>query len=244
MNEHEKALPAGGPAKLTQNAVKIYVISSRERLLLPLAFCFCLLLVNTLLWSGPTAGLTAAVCVWYGLLGLYLGRTLLNTWESRVLLAVNLALAATLALGSNWYFRAWNLLALLALLPVHAIGLSGGQFLPWWRPSMLVGAALFAAVGPLRPSGGSIGHRLASAKGRRRPAGPAPAAGSGRRPGSAGGPGARSGLRRRAVRRRHGGPAGLCLPPLHGRGLEGPAGQRHEPPSSSVCCTVSAAPHP
>lgn len=137
MNEHEKALPAGGPAKLTQNAVKIYVISSRERLLLPLAFCFCLLLVNTLLWSGPTAGLTAAVCVWYGLLGLYLGRTLLNTWESRVLLAVNLALAATLALGSNWYFRAWNLLALLALLPVHAIGLSGGQFLPWWRPSML-----------------------------------------------------------------------------------------------------------
>ena len=116
MNEHEKALPAGGPAKPTQNAVKIYVISSRERLLLPLAFCFCLLLVNTLLWSGPTAGLTAAVCVWYGLLGLYLGRTLLNTWESRVLLAVNLALAATLALGSNWYFRAWNLLALLALL--------------------------------------------------------------------------------------------------------------------------------
>lgn len=53
MNEHEKALPAGGPAKLTQNAVKIYVISSRERLLLPLAFCFCLLLVNTLLWSAP-----------------------------------------------------------------------------------------------------------------------------------------------------------------------------------------------
>ena len=137
MNEHEKALPAGGPAKPTQNAVKIYVISSRERLLLPLAFCFCLLLVNTLLWSGPTAGLTAAVCAWYGLLGLYLGRTLLNTWESRVLLVVNLALAATLALGSNWYFRAWNLLALLALLPVHAIGLSGGQFLPWWRPSML-----------------------------------------------------------------------------------------------------------
>ena len=149
MNEHEKALPAGGPAKLTQNAVKIYVISSRERLLLPLAFCFCLLLVNTLLWSGPTAGLTASVCVWYGLLGLYLGRTLLNTWESRVLLAVNLALAATLALGSNWYFRAWNLLALLALLPVHAIGLSGGQFLPWWRPSMLWEAsadALFAAA--------------------------------------------------------------------------------------------------
>ena len=75
MNEHEKALPAGGPAKFTQNAVKIYVISSRERLLLPLAFCFCLLLVNTLLWSGPTAGLTASVCVWYGLLGALGSRT-------------------------------------------------------------------------------------------------------------------------------------------------------------------------
>ena len=112
MNEHEKALPAGGPAKPTQNAVKIYVISSRERLLLPLAFCFCLLLVNTLLWSGPTAGLTASVCVWYGLLGLYLGRTLLNTWESRVLLAVNLALAATLALVEPLGAACWGIFLL------------------------------------------------------------------------------------------------------------------------------------
>ncbi|MFR5405374.1 MAG: hypothetical protein ACLTG0_08110 [Oscillibacter sp.] len=46
--------PAGGRAgELTQNAVKIYVISSRERLLLPLAFCFCLLLVNTLALERP-----------------------------------------------------------------------------------------------------------------------------------------------------------------------------------------------
>ena len=40
---------------------------------------------------------------------------------SVIMLAVNLALAATLALGSNWYFRAWNLLALLALLE-HTAG--------------------------------------------------------------------------------------------------------------------------
>ena len=223
MNEHEKALPAGGPAKPTQNAVKIYVISSRERLLLPLAFCFCLLLVNTLLWSGPTAGLTAAVCVWYGLLGLYLGRTLLNTWESRVLLAVNLALAATLALGSNWYFRAWNLLALLALLPVHAIGLSGGQFLPWWRPSMLWERLCLLLWGLF----GHLGAALATAW-------PQKKDGAARRVlplllGAAGALALLAVLRRRAVRRRHGGPAGLCLPPLHGRGLEGPAGQRHDP---------------
>ena len=69
--------------------MKIYVISSRERLLLPLAFCFCLLLENTLLWSGPTAGLTAAVCDWYGLhypegRGVYTfaeGGTLEGYWE-------------------------------------------------------------------------------------------------------------------------------------------------------------------
>ena len=32
-----------------------------------------------------------------------------------------------MVLGSNWYFRGWDLLALMALLPIHAIGLSGGQ---------------------------------------------------------------------------------------------------------------------
>ena len=47
------------------------------------------------------------------------------------------ARAESLALGSNWYFRLWNLLALLVLLPVHAIGLSGAASLPWFRPAML-----------------------------------------------------------------------------------------------------------
>ena len=137
MSEEKNALPPEGPAKPAQNLEKIASLSSRERLLLPLTFGFCLLLVNTLLETGPTAGLTAAVCAWYALLTVCQGRKLLIAGESRFLLATNLVLPATLALGSNWYFRAWNLLALLALLPVHAIGLSGGQFLPWWRPSML-----------------------------------------------------------------------------------------------------------
>lgn len=195
MNEHEKALPAGGPAKLTQNAVKIYVISSRERLLLPLAFCFCLLLVNTLLWSGPTAGLTASVCVWYGLLGLYLGpHPAEHLGEPRS------------AGGESGPGRHAGPGVQLVFPGVESAGPAGPAARPRHRPlrrtiSALVaplhavGAALFAAVGPLRPSGGSIGHRLASEKGRRRPAGPAPAAGGGRRPGAAGGPGARSGLR-------------------------------------------------
>ena len=137
MSEQEKALPAGGPAKPTPKPEKSYWITSRERVLLPLVFCFCLLLVNTLFWSGPTAGLTAAALVWYALLFFYLRGELLKTGERRFLLMVNLLLAATLALSSNWYFRVWNLLALLVLLPTHAVGLSGGQRLPWWRPSML-----------------------------------------------------------------------------------------------------------
>ena len=137
MSEQEKALPAGGPAKPAQNPERIYVIGSRERLLLPLTFCFCLLLGNTLFWCGPTAGLTAAIVVWYGLLSFSQGRKLWQTGESLFLLTVNLAVAVSLALGSNWYFRMWDLLALLVLLPVHAVGLSGGQRLSWWRPAMV-----------------------------------------------------------------------------------------------------------
>ena len=137
MSEEKNALPPEGPAKPAQNLEKIVSLSPRERMLLPLVFGFCLLTVNTLLETGPTAGLTAAVCAWYALLTVCQGRKLLIAGESRFLLATNLVLAATLALGSNWYFRVWNLLALLALLPIHAVGLSGGQRLPWWRPAML-----------------------------------------------------------------------------------------------------------
>ena len=68
MSEEKNALPPEGPVKPAQNLEKIASLSSRERLLLPLTFGFCLLLVNTLLETGPTAGLTAAVCAWYALL--------------------------------------------------------------------------------------------------------------------------------------------------------------------------------
>ena len=138
MNEQEKALQPEGAAKPAQSAAKIYVIHSRDRLLVPLTFCFCLLVVNTLLTCGSGAGWASAVFAWYVLLAVSHGARLWQTAESRFLLVTNLALAlCPLVLGSNGYFRAWNLLALLALLPIHAVGLSGGQFLPWWRPAML-----------------------------------------------------------------------------------------------------------
>lgn len=137
MQNPENALPAGGPAKPAQNPVKPYETAPRDRLFLFFTAAFCVLLVDTLIWHGPTAGLTAAVFAWYALILAYTGTAPLSIRSNRVLLLFNLLLAVTLALGSNWYFRLWNLLALLVLLPVHALALSGAAQLPWWRPAML-----------------------------------------------------------------------------------------------------------
>ena len=103
------------------------------------AFGFCLLTVNTLFDAGAGAGWAAAVAGWYALLTSPTAPHSGGPGESRFLLATNLALALlSLALGSSDYFRMWDTLALLlVLLPVHAVGLSGGQRLPWWRPAML-----------------------------------------------------------------------------------------------------------
>ena len=138
MNEPEKALRPEGAAKPAHSTAVIYVIDRRERLLVPLTFGFCLLLVNTFFETGVNAGLAVSVAAWYGLLYAAKGRKLWQTGESRVLLLTGLALPVfSMVLGSNWYFRGWDLLALMALLPIHAVGLSGGQRLPWWRPAML-----------------------------------------------------------------------------------------------------------
>ena len=156
MSLPENALPAGGPAKPTQNSPSApkftYEITPRERLFLPLTLCFCVLLADTFLWHGPTAGLTAAVFVWHLLLLGYLGHGAFSNPESRWLAVENLLLAATLALSSNWVFRIWNLLALLVLLPVQAISLSGAARLPWYRPAMLwerLGLLLWGLFGRL-----------------------------------------------------------------------------------------------
>lgn len=137
MSDSFAPLPAGGPAKLAQTAMPALEIAPQDRLFLLFTLCFCVLLADAFFWYGPTASLGAAVAVWYVLLGCYLGRKVLLCRSSLMLLVYNLVLAASLALGSNWYFRIWNLLALLILLPVHAIGLSGAAALPWFRPAML-----------------------------------------------------------------------------------------------------------
>lgn len=60
MSEPKKVLPAEGATKPAQNPVKSYEIVPRDRLFLLFTAAFCVLLVDTLFWHGPTAGLTAA----------------------------------------------------------------------------------------------------------------------------------------------------------------------------------------
>lgn len=168
MTNSETALPPGGPAKPAQNPARSYAITPQDRLFLPLTAAFCVLLVDTLFSHGPTAGLTMAVFAWYALVLACTGAAPLNDRSNRVLLLYSLFLALTLALGSNWYFRFWNLLALLVLLPVHALALSGAAQLPWWRPAMLWERLCLLLLGLFGDLGASFAAAAPSDKGRSR----------------------------------------------------------------------------
>ena len=135
MENPKNALPPEGGAKPAQNPAKIMAPIPHGRLFLALTAAFCVLLVDTLLFHGPTAGLTAAVFAWYALLLAWLGPGFLAAPSGRALFLFDLFLGLTFALGSNWYFRLWNCLALLVLLPLHAV--SGASRFPWWRPAIL-----------------------------------------------------------------------------------------------------------
>ena len=139
MEEPKNALSAEGLVRCAQKPAEGCGVSRRERWLLALTFCFCLLTVNTLFDAGAGAGWAAAVAGWYVLLYASRGSALWQAGERRFLLVTNLTLPLfSLVLGSSDYFRMWDTMALLlVLLPIHAVGLSGGQRLPWWRPAML-----------------------------------------------------------------------------------------------------------
>ncbi|MCI8810479.1 MAG: DUF4173 domain-containing protein [Oscillibacter sp.] len=134
MNEFENALPSGGPAKPAPKPSILAEKVPRYRLFLLLTFGWCLLVANATLWHGPSTGLTVCVFVWYGLFLAWKGRPALRS--SRLLLVYNLFLALTLALGSNWYFRYWNLLALAVLVPVQIFAETA--VLPWWKSAMFL----------------------------------------------------------------------------------------------------------
>ena len=138
MDTFKNALPPEGGAKPAQNTRKTYEITCRDRLLLVGTLGWCLLAVDTVLWSWPHGmGLALAVSGWVLLLTAALGRRLFEARESRVLLVALLLLAVSFALTSSVYFRFWNFLALLALAPIHACGLSKEARRPWWDLSMV-----------------------------------------------------------------------------------------------------------
>ena len=138
MSQFENALPTGGPAKPTQKASVPLSITARERALLPLTFLWCFLAEDTILWAWPHGlGIFASTLGWYALLALALGRRAFTGRNHLLLLGLNLALGASFAIGSSLYFRLWNFLALLLLLPLHALSLAGCCRLPWWRIGML-----------------------------------------------------------------------------------------------------------
>ena len=178
MSQFEQALPPGGPAKPTPKAPIPLSITARERALLPLTFLWCFLAEDTILWAWPHGlGIFASVLGWYGLLVLALGRRAFGGRNHLLLLGMNLALGASFAIGSNLYFRLWNFLALLLLLPLHALSLSGCCHLPWWRIGMLgerfllliwglfshLGAAWSALVPPKEHRSRRLGAAVAGA---------------------------------------------------------------------------------
>ena len=135
MNELTNALPPEGSTKCAQKRALPLESMARYRRNLLLTLGFCLLLADALHWPWGL-GNTVTVFAWYLLLLLALDReALFRRRESRVLLAVNLALASTFALTSNPMFRWWNFLALLALVPLQAAAGLGSR--PWWDPWML-----------------------------------------------------------------------------------------------------------
>ena len=160
MNKKRPSRPEGA-AKPAQPAAKIYVIDSRERLLVPLTFGFCLLLVNTLLHlrQRPWLG-TPPSAAWYVLLdGRLQGPAAAgSTGESRFLLAderwpwpcVSLALGSNRLLPVLEYPRPdWR------CCPSTPSGLSGGQYLPGGGPPCFGSGSACCCAGLFgRPGGG------------------------------------------------------------------------------------------
>ena len=92
------------------------------------------------------AGITVLAVAFYALVWLYLGPP--KTKSGQWLLAANLLLALTYALTSksDW-FRGWNLLFLLLLIPVQLYDWKKGEGRPWSDPWMLAQRWLGGLVG-------------------------------------------------------------------------------------------------
>ena len=162
--QHPEKQPTGSPEAAA--ARPVYEVGRREYLLLILALGLGILAADLLL-SGLGLGVTVGVAAWYGVLLWYLGPRRLAESRSRLLFGAILLLALTFALFSNGWFRFWNLGALLMLLTVHAMQLSGAAVRPWYVPGMLwerfrlLLSGLFGRLGVLGALGKNLKHENA-----------------------------------------------------------------------------------
>lgn len=101
------------------------------------------------------AGLTVLVAAFYALVWAYLGPP--RTASGRWLLAANLLLGLTYALTSkSEWFRCWNLLFLLLLVPVQLYDWKKGEGHPWYDPRMLAQRWLGSMAGVFQDLGVNI----------------------------------------------------------------------------------------
>lgn len=113
------------------------IAHQKGRLLLIETLCWCLLAIHTILWNWPWGlGTTITIFFWYLLIFSALGTKSLKKKENWVLFIINIALGLSFALKSNTWFRGWNFIALLILIPIHMFSLASETILPWWRPKM------------------------------------------------------------------------------------------------------------
>lgn len=130
-------------------------VDGRDRLAWLLGWLWCALMFEVLTYTMTYflcnhlrlgLGVTVLAVGFYALVWVYLGPP--KTKSGQWLLAANLLLSLTYALTSksDW-FRGWNLLFLLGLVPIQLYGWTEGEKHPWFDPRMLAQRWLGGLIG-------------------------------------------------------------------------------------------------
>lgn len=151
----EEAPKPSSPRAPAEVKRKPLSVDGRDRLVWLLGWLWCALVFEVLTYTVTYLlcdhlrlglGVTVLTAAFYAIVWFYLGPP--KTKSGQWLLAANLLLSLTYALTSksDW-FRGWNLLFLLGLVPIQLYGWTEGEKHPWFDPRML----------PQRWLGGLIG---------------------------------------------------------------------------------------
>lgn len=149
-------------------------VDGRDRLVWLLGWLWCALVFEVLTYPMTGTGyallplglgLTALVAGFYALVWVYLGPP--KTKSGQWLLAANLLLSLTYALTSksDW-FRSWNLLFLLLLVPIQLYGWQKEEGHPWFDPRMLAQRWLGGLIGLFQNIGVNVDLAVSLKKGK------------------------------------------------------------------------------